>query len=303
MSQEATTESSQGDVWNFGRLLTWTTDHFSATGVENPRLDAEVLLAAARDCKRIELYTIFEEPAPADLLAKFKQLVKRRGEGEPVAYLVGKREFYSLEFEVTPDVLIPRPETEAIVVRLTDLVKERGVSSDSPPLKIADVGTGSGILAICAAKYIQNANILAIDVSAAALEVAKRNAERHGVSDRVYFVEADLFPANKPDMQLDYIVSNPPYVTTNELAGLDAMVRDYEPTTALDGGPEGTAVIERLLPAASQQLKAGGVLLMELSPMIAPRVEQLVRDTPGLELRPTIKDLDKQPRIIEAAKQ
>ncbi|MEM6655345.1 MAG: peptide chain release factor N(5)-glutamine methyltransferase, partial [Planctomycetota bacterium] len=238
------------------------------------------------------------EPAPDDIRERFKGLVKRRAAGEPVAYLVGEKEFYSLKFEVTRDTLIPRPETEAIVVRLTDLVKT--VTAGGDPLKICDVGTGSGILAVCAAKYIENANVLATDVSPAALEVAKRNAERHGVGDRTFFVEADLFPANKPDMRLDYIVSNPPYVTSEEMSELPASVADFEPHTALDGGPSGAAVIERLLPAAARQLRPGGVLLMEISPMIAERVERLVEETAGLELRPTIKDLAGHKRIIEA---
>lgn len=285
--------------WTIGKLLTWTTEFLASRGSDSARLDAEVLLAHARGSKRIELYTAFDEPAPAELRDDFKALVKRRGEGEPVAYLVGVKEFYSLSFEVTPDTLIPRPETELVVVTLTDRVKE---SPTAGTLKIADVGTGSGILAVCAAKYVKNANVLATDVSPAALEVAKRNADRHGVADRTFFLEADLFPAHKPDMQLDYIVSNPPYITTNELTGLDGDVRDYEPRLALDGGPEGTSVIERLLPAAAKQLKAGGVLLVEVSPMIAERVESLVKSTAGLELRPTIKDLEGRARVIEARK-
>lgn len=286
--------------WTIGRLLTWTTDFFAQQGVESARLEAEVLLAHARGCKRIELYTVFEEVPPAELRDRFKLLVKRRGDGEPVAYLVGSREFYSLEFEVTPDVLIPRPESELIVVALTDLVKEREASEER--LKIADVGTGSGILAVCAAKYIENADVLATDLSPAALEVARRNAERHDVAKRVYCIEADLFPANKPNMQLDYIVSNPPYITSTEMAELPPDVREYEPHTALDGGPEGTTVIERLLPESAKQLKPGGSMLMEISPMIAERVEQLVEQTAGLELRPTIKDLAGHARVVEAVR-
>lgn len=286
--------------WTIGRLLTWTTEFFNERGADSARLDAEVLLAHARGCRRIDLYTVYDDTPPADVRDKFKALVKRRGEGEPVAYLVGSREFYSLPFEVTPDVLIPRPETELLVVTLTDRIKAR---ADKPERwKIADVGTGSGVLAICAAKYVANADVLATDVSPAALEVAKRNAERHEVSDRVFFVQADLFPANKPDMRLDYIVSNPPYVTSSEMAELEPDVKDFEPHQALDGGPEGTSVIERLLPAAAQRLKPGGSLLIEFSPMIAARVESLIESTPGLELRPTIRDLEGRARVAEAVK-
>ncbi|TWT36125.1 Release factor glutamine methyltransferase [Posidoniimonas corsicana] len=286
--------------WTIGRLLSWTTDHFAKVESDSARLDAEVLLAHSLGRERIMLYAAFDEVPPANIRDKFKALVKRRGEGEPVAYLVGSREFYSLPFEVTPDVLIPRPETELIVVALTDRVKARPAADAR--LKIADIGTGSGVLAVCAAKYVPNADILATDVSPAALAVAKRNAQRHKVDDRVYFVEADLLPANKPDMRLDYIVSNPPYITSEEMTELDKDVRDFEPHLALDGGPQGTDVIERLLPAAAHHLKPGGSLLMEISPMIAPRVEQLIDQTPGLERRPTIRDLAGHARVVEAAR-
>ncbi|MEM9185571.1 MAG: peptide chain release factor N(5)-glutamine methyltransferase [Planctomycetota bacterium] len=291
---------SEPTPWTIGKLLTWTAEFLASRGSDSARLDAEVLLAHARGCKRIDLYTVFDEPAPDGVRDAFKKLVKRRGDGEPVAYLVGKKEFYSLEFEVTGDTLIPRPETELIVVRLTDLAKEAG---GGEAIKVCDVGTGSGVLAVCAAKYLENANVLATDASPAALEVAKRNADRHGVGGRTFFVEADLFPAHKPDMRLDYIVSNPPYITTDELTRLSAGVADYEPRLALDGGPEGTTVIERLLPAAARQLKPGGVLLIEISPMIAERVEGLVNETPGLVLKPTINDLSGHPRVIEAMKE
>src|SRR5690349_22822695 len=135
------------DSWTIGRLLKWTTDFLKQRGAESPRLDAEVLLAHARGCERIQLYTSFEEDASETLRADFRALVKRRSEGTPVAYLVGKREFYSLPFEVTPDVLIPRPETEHLVVELLDRAKEFPAGT---ALEIADVGTGSGIIAICA---------------------------------------------------------------------------------------------------------------------------------------------------------
>lgn len=295
---------SDSAPWTIGRLLNWTTDHFAKVESDSARLDAEVLLAHSLGRERIMLYAAFDEVPPADTRDKFKALVKRRGEGEPVAYLVGSREFYSLPFEVTSDVLIPRPESELIVVTLTDRVKERPAPAEGSDerLKIADVGTGSGILAVCAAKYIANADILATDVSPAALAVAKRNAQRHKVDDRVYFVEADLFPANKPDMRLDYIVSNPPYITSDEMLQLDTDVRDYEPHLALDGGPQGTDVIERLLPAAAHHLKPGGSLLMEISPMIAPRVEELIDQSDRLERRPTIRDLAGHARVVEAVR-
>src|SRR5688572_14054248 len=208
------------EPWTIGRLLTWTIEYLGRHGAENPRLDAEVLLAEARGCRRIDLYAAYGEPAAEEIRTAFRELVRRRAGGTPVAYLVGRREFYALDFEVTPDVLIPRPETELLVVALLDHVKARGAASPyetapSPqpptPVTITDVGTGSGVLAVCAAKYIANSLVTAIDISASALSVARRNAQRHGVSERVEFVESDLFANVPADKRFDYIVSNPPY--------------------------------------------------------------------------------------------
>ncbi|WP_425398336.1 peptide chain release factor N(5)-glutamine methyltransferase [Aeoliella sp.] len=287
------------DAWTIGRLLNWTTDFFQQRGVESARLEAEVLLAHCRGCQRILLYTAFDEPASEELREKFRALVRQRAAGTPVAYLVGKREFYSLDFEVTPDVLIPRPETELLVVALLDHAKEQGRAGDE--LAIADVGTGSGIIAVCVAKNLKAANVTALDLSPKALAVAQRNAEKHNMADRVAFFESDLFAA-VDGATFDFIASNPPYITTAELAELDKSVREFEPMLALDGGADGTTVIERLIDEAATRLKPGGVLLMEISPMIAARVEQLVSDSP-LELLKTLKDLDGHARIVQARRE
>jgi release factor glutamine methyltransferase len=298
--------------WTIGRLLSWTVDYLSRHGAENPRLDAEVLLATARGCKRIDLYAAYGEEASEEVRTAFRELIRRRAAGEPVAYLVGHREFYALDFEVTPDVLIPRPETELVVVGLLDQVKKRQVVGNSPhpgPLPkgegvvwIADVGTGSGILAVCAAKYLPNSRVIAVDISPAALAVARRNAAKYGVAERIDFVESDLFSAVPPDARFDYIVSNPPYVSTGEIERLAPDVREHEPSVALHAGEEGTTVIAPLLEQATGRLKPGGVLLMEISPMIAENVEELVRNNPALELLPTLRDLAAHPRVVQAAR-
>jgi release factor glutamine methyltransferase len=285
--------------WTIGRLLTWTTDFLRDKGAENPRLDAEVLLAHARACKRIELYTAFEDLAAEELRERFRALVKERAAGKPVAYLVGQREFFSLPFEVTADVLIPRPETELVVVRALDLAKP-WKAAGREDLAIADVGTGSGILAVTLAKHLPQSRLTAIDVSAAALAVAHRNAAKHGVADRIALVEGDVLSAIDAATRFDLIVSNPPYVTTAEIASLADTVRRFEPRLALDGGPEGTTIIERLLPQAGERLRPGGWLLVEISPMIAGRVEQLVDATAGLVRRPTLKDLAGLARVVQA---
>jgi release factor glutamine methyltransferase len=304
--------STPDEPWTIGRLLTWTIDYLGRHGVENPRLDAEVLLATARGCRRIDLYAAYGELADEQTRTAFRELVRRRAGGTPVAYLVGKREFYSLEFEVTPDVLIPRPETELVVVALLDHVKKR--CSDSPPppaeeglgaeasVAVADVGTGSGILAVCAAKYIPNARVTAIDISPAALAVAQRNAERHGVAERITFIESDLFANLPADAHFDYVVSNPPYVSTAEMANLATDVRDHEPHVALHAGEAGTDVVKPLVEQAARRLHPGGALIMEVSPMIAAEVEAIIRSRSDFELGPTMRDLAGHPRVIQATR-
>ncbi len=215
------------DEWTIGRLLQWTTDYLKQHGADSPRLEAEVLLAHARGCKRVELYTSFDEPADDALRTRFRELVKRRAEGVPFAYLVGHREFYSLDFRVTPDVLIPRPETEFLVIALLDLIKARGQGGNA--IEVADVGTGSGIVAVSVARHAPQVRVTAIDVSPQALAVARENAERLGVAERVEFVESDLFAAVPAEQTFDFVASNPPYVTEAEYAALPSDVRQHEP--------------------------------------------------------------------------
>ena len=288
------------EPWTLGRLLNWTTDFLREKGAESPRLDAEVLLAHVRGCKRIELYTAFEEPASDELRQQFRELVKQRAAGKPVAYLVGQREFFSLPFEVTPDVLIPRPETELLVVRALDVSKQAPLSERQDGIQVADVGTGSGILAVTLAKRIPAAEVIAIDLSPAALALAQRNGARHGVADRIRWIEGDLFADVPADKRFDLIVSNPPYITTAEMGALANDVRRYEPALALDGGELGTDVIERLIAQAAERLAHAGWLLIEISPTIAERVEALLDGTPQLERRPTQKDLAGLPRVAQA---
>jgi release factor glutamine methyltransferase len=287
---------SQSEPWTIGRLLTWTTDYLKQHGSDSPRLDAEVLLAEARKCKRIELYTAFAENADEPTRTAFRELVRRRAEGAPVAYLVGKREFYSLSFRVTPDVLIPRPETESLVVRLLDLAK----GPRDGEIKILDVGTGSGIIAICAAKHLPEAHITAIDSSPAALEIARQNAADHAVADRIEFIESNLLSTLPAEQKFNIIASNPPYVSEAEFATLSPSVKNFEPRPALVAGPRGTEVIEQLVPQAAQHLAAHGWLLIEVSPMIEPAVRETISSHGQFELAPTIKDPAGHPRIVQA---
>ncbi len=286
------------DEWTIGRLLEWTTDYLKQHGSESPRLEAEVLLAHARSCRRIELYTSFGEVADEGLRTRFKDLVRRRAEGVPVAYLVGHREFYSLDFRVTPDVLIPRPETEFVVLAVLDLVKARGALER--PIAVADVGTGSGIIGITVARQVPQARVTALDISPAALAVARDNARRLDVADRIEFLKSDLLAAVPPGQSFDVIASNPPYISTREMAALPRDVKDHEPELALAGGESGTSVIERLIPQAAERLAVGGSILLEISPVLQQRVESLLAADGRLEVGKTLNDLAGMARVAQA---
>ncbi len=283
-------------TWTVGRLLAWTADYLKRGGAESPRLDAEVLLAHALGCKRIELYTAFDREPAEEARAAFRELVRRRAEGTPVAYLVGHREFYSLDFRVTPDVLIPRPETEFLVIALVDLARQR----PGEEITICDVGTGSGIIAVTAAKHLPQSRVTATEISPAALEVARSNVQRHGLLERIELVQSDLFSALPPERRFDFVVSNPPYVSEAELGRLAAEVRDHEPRRALVAGPRGTEVIEALVPQAAERLNPGGHLRLEISPMVQQSVEALLAADGRFEPGPTLKDLARLPRVVQA---
>jgi release factor glutamine methyltransferase len=284
------------DVWTVGRLLTWTTDWLAGKGSDSPRLDAEVLLAHVRGCPRIALYTAFDDVVDEAGRTRFRGLVKRRGEGEPVAYLVGSREFFSLALAVSPAVLIPRPETEGLVVRAIDLCRHL----ESP--RIADVGTGSGAIAVALAKHLPKAHLVATDISADALAVAQANVTRHAFDSRIELVGCDLLDSPSAAGPFDCIVSNPPYVRADEFAGLPRDVRDHEPKSALVAGPTGVEVVERLVEAAESRLATGGWLLVEIGPTTAAAAEGIIARRPGLVPGPTLADMAGLPRIVQARK-
>lgn len=282
--------------WTLGRLLQWTTQFLAERGSETPRLDAEVLLAHAEGCRRIDLYTRFEEPASEAVRQRFRELVRRRAEGCPVAYLVGRKEFFSLEFEVSPAVLIPRPSTETLVAECLNRLRDH-----SAP-RILDLGTGSGNIAVALAKYLTNARVVAVDISADALEIARRNAERHHVADRVTLLQGDLFAPLPTGSLFDAIVSNPPYIADEELPRLPIGVRQYEPELALRGGPGGLTVVERIIRQAGEFLQEGGYLLLEIGTAQEQPVRQLLGTLTALQLEPTIYDTDRHPRVLVAKK-
>lgn len=251
-------------TWTVGRLLQWTTKWFDERQVEGGRLAAELLLARAMDCKKIELYTRYDqEPTPEQRNA-FRELVRQAGEHTPIAYLLGSREFFSLEFMVTPAVLVPRPETEALVQRAIDLCR----SNPSRTWHILDIGTGSGCVAVAIARYAANASVVASDISAEALAVAAANAEKHGVHERVRFVEADcaaIPPDARPENGFDLVVSNPPYISESVHAGLPPHIREHEPKKALTPpSGDGLEIYRRFASEAPAVLRPGGRLAAEI---------------------------------------
>ncbi len=286
------------ETWTIGRLLTWTTEYLTDRGVSGARLDAEVLLAEARGCARIDLYAAYGEPADEKARAAFRELVRRRAEGTPVAYLVGKREFYSMEFQVTPDVLIPRPETELLVITLLDRLKAFAEANDRNPT-VCDCGTGSGVIAVCLAVHGPACEITALDISPAALRIATANAHRHDVAEQIAWVESDLFAGVDPQARFDFVVSNPPYISQAEMATLAPEVRDHEPPEALCAGETGIEVIARLLPQTAERLCEGGMLLFEISPMLEQQVRELVDRSPAFQLDSIAKDLAGHARVVQ----
>lgn len=254
---------------------------------ETARLEAEVLLAHVIGLTRTALLAHPERPLTADEEARYRDLLARRRAGVPLPYLTGRIEFFGLEFAVTPEVLIPRPETEALVERALAWA----------PQTVVDVGTGSGCVAVALAVRLPRVRIYATDLSRAALRVAVMNARRHGVADRIHFLQADLAsPLKGP---VDLVVSNPPYVAEEEWTSLPASVREYEPRLALDGGPGGLRVIRRLLTDAARLLHRGGGLLVEIGAGQGPDAAALARVAfPKAQVR-IHPDLAGRDRILE----
>jgi release factor glutamine methyltransferase len=281
-------------IWTLGALLDWTAKHLAQHGVEFPRLDAEVLLAHAAGCKRIDLYGMrYAEVASPEVRQAYRELIRKRLEGCPVAYLVGRKEFYGLPLEVSRAVLIPRPDTETVVVEVLALAKKL----DAP--RVLDIGTGSGAIAVALAKHHARAIVTAIDVSKDALEVARRNADKHAVAGRIRFLQGDLL-APVARETFDLIVSNPPYIPTEDLPGLPIGVRQYEPLTALDGGTGGFVVFDRLVEQARKQLANGGNLVVEIGSQQQEPARAKLSAIAEFTLLPTVFDSSGHPRVLIA---
>jgi release factor glutamine methyltransferase len=276
-------------------LVTAARDKLRVAGIapDDADLSARLLAQEVLGWDAAHFLTASGSGGPPDFAERYERLVARRAGREPLAYITGQREFWSLSFEVSPAVLIPRPETELLLETALDLCPDR-----SAALTIADVGTGSGCLAVSLAREYPAARVVASDVSSRALEVARRNALRHGVADRIEFVQTDLLTA-VPD-RFDLIVANPPYIPDREQATLQPEVRDYEPAMALFGGSDGLTVIRKLLEQSAARLKSGGILAFEFGDGQAAAVSSLTSSVQDLILMGLWKDLQGIPRAAIA---
>lgn len=349
------TETAEEEAWTIGRVLRWTQQRFTARGIPSPRLDAELLLAHTLEKPRVALYTHFDQVLDKDTLGRFRELIKRRMAGSPVAYLTGEKEFFGLPLRVTEAVLIPRPDTEILVEQALELLPkkrgaeaapanedapapiaqaERGVEltvdydepADEPVVEpveeaettdetatlkkpaepaapaapepiiatVAEVGVGSGAVSLAIAHRRRDVKVIAIDASPAALEVARKNAERLNLS--VEFHHGDLLSPLPASGRLELIVANLPYIPTAEIAGLSPEVRS-EPYQALDGGPDGLDIIRRLVKQAGAYLAPGGSILLEVGDGQAPAVEDLLRAARFTDVR-SAQDLSQVARVV-----
>jgi len=282
------------EVWTIKKILDWSTDYFKKFNIEWPHLESEILLAHALELKRIELYTNHDRILTNEELASYKKLVERRKAKEPIAYITNNQPFMSLDMYVDPTVLIPRPETELMVELIIDQVK-----NEQKEIKIADIGTGSGCIAVSLAKYLPRIKVVGIDRSDEAIVVAHKNAAKHGVEARCEFKVGNLYEPLQE--KVDIIVSNPPYIRRNQIKKLETDVKIWEPHKALDGGTDGLDYIKELIKQAPEYLKPSGELLIEIGFDQGAEVKDLARKQPKLSDPRVIKDLNKKDRIFTAA--
>jgi len=297
------------DIWTVGDVLKWTTERFKDAGLSSPRLEAEVLLASVLNCDRVTVYTDYQKPLDQKERTLYRELIKKRLEGRPSAYLVGHREFWSLDFKVNPHVLIPRPDTELLVELTLELMKDT-----ASPL-IADIGTGSGCIATAIAKERKDATIVATDLSQKALSTAKENAQRHAVN--IEFLHGSLTePLMERAGEFHLVVSNPPYIAEKESSELgnqgtkpqnirtspsgglscDPDVMKYEPREALMGGKDGLDIIRTLIADVPNILRPGGFFITEVGANQASRVADLMKKTKSYEnvdIRQDLSGLDR----------
>ncbi|MHC4282650.1 MAG: peptide chain release factor N(5)-glutamine methyltransferase [Planctomycetota bacterium] len=285
-------------TWTIQKLLNWITEYYTEKGIDAPRLNAELLLSHVLTMERIELYTRFDKTVTKEQLDILHDLVKRAGQHEPICYLTGKTEFYSLQLQVSPDCMIPRPETELLVERAIEFLRTR-----TGPLFVCDLCTGCGCIAVAIAKNFTEATIIATDICADALNVAAKNIEKYNLKDRITLLCGDLFEPVVPQLDVekfDLILCNPPYVSASEFEKLDKSVKDYEPRLALFAGVDGLDVYRRIIDKADRFLRPDGALILEIGYAQGPAIKELLEQTGAFAEVKIEKDFHDNDRIAIA---
>ena len=289
-------------TWTIQELLKVTSGYLKKKEIESPRLCAEILLAHVLQTSRVELYLHFEKPLNEMEIGAYRALIRRRLHREPVQYITGVQEFWSMDFQVGPQVLIPRPESEVLVEQAISLYKKGRLPGEEHP-RILDLGTGCGALAVAVAREIKGAFIWASDISEEALSTARLNAQRHGAGERIQFKKRDLLTHfRSEEVTFDLILSNPPYVTSREFDSLAPEVRNFEPRIALDGLEGGLYYIQKIIQQAPENLNDHGWLLLEMDPRQIPKALDLISEDDQYGHAERIKDYSNRDRVVISQK-
>lgn len=284
--------------WTIKALLEVTTDYLKKKDIESPRLSAEILLAHQLNINRVKLYLNLNQPLNDSEVSGYRTLIKRRVNREPIHYITGHREFWSLDFKVGPQVMVPRPESELLVELGLSLCKG---SLEGECKRILDLGTGCGALCISLACEVEQGSFWASDISDEALDLARFNARKHGVENRIEFIQGDLFqPFKDKNLRFDIIISNPPYIASEAISALPPDVRNYEPRVALDGREEGLFFIKKIISEGKDYLNPGGWVLLEMDPDQTTKALKLIEREPGYERGERFKDYSHQYRVVMA---
>ena len=288
--------------WIIKDLVSVTFDFLKNKNIQSPRLCAEVLLAYQLNTDRLKLYLEYDQPVGEKDLDHYRAMIKRLIDGEPLQYITGIQEFWSIDFIVNSSVLIPRPETEILVEQARKIYNEEYIEKN-PDVSILDIGTGSGAIAIAIASELEHAKISASDISAKALDTAKLNAAKHGMENRISFYKGNLLEPFEKDRQLfDIILSNPPYVTKNDYELLPKKIKDFEPKLALESGEDGLSHIRIILEKAPAFLNPGGWLIIEMDPAQTDPVIQIISHNTEYIASQVIKDYSNKDRVVIARK-
>jgi len=286
--------------YNISKILKLAASFLEKHGVQDPRLDSELLLGKILNLSRVEIYTDFFHPLTPFEIDKYRKFIDARAKGKPVAYILGEKPFRNLNLKVNQDVLIPRPETELVVEKAIGLAGSLGKKL----IKLVDLGTGSGAIALSIAQEVPGAFVFALDVSEKAIRVAKGNAEIHGLQDKIEFVCGDLFEGLSDNLKndIDVIVSNPPYIPSEKISKLQREIRDFEPLLALDGGDDGLDEGRRIVAKSPYFLREGGYLVLEIGEGQAGPITRLLNDSGSFDEIEVSKDYANIERVVVAKK-